>query len=229
MANRVLVIEDEHRIAHWVRRYFERDGYDVSVAQDGVTGLSMAREEAPDLIILDRMLPRLDGMAVCRLLRAESDVPILMLTARGEVDERVAGLEVGADDYVVKPFQSKELVARAKALLRRAEGRTRRVLRVGGIELDVEGPACTVDGSPVALGRIGYRLLETFMRHPDQVLARDRLVRAVYDDWFEGSDRAVDTQVSRLRRRIEADPRRPDYIHTVYGVGYKLSAGSGRP
>lgn len=222
MAHKVLIIEDEERIAHWVESYFQRAGYETVVADNGRSGLQKAREFAPDLIILDLMLPELDGMSVCRTLRSESDVPIIMLTAKGEEDDRVAGLEGGADDYVVKPFKSRELVARANALLRRVEGRSQHILRGNGIELDVSAHNCVVNERSVTLSRTQFAILETLMRHPNQVFSRERLMDAAFGDSFAGMDRNIDTHIRRLRKQIEPEPQQPRFIQTIYGVGYKF-------
>jgi DNA-binding response OmpR family regulator len=223
LKRKVLVIEDESRIAHWVQSYFERAGYEVVVAGDGLIGLQLARQSAPDLIILDLMLPQLDGMTVCRTLRGESDVPIIMLTARGNEDDRVLGLDSGADDYVVKPFTARELVARANALLRRSGGRTQQMLRGGEIELDVTAHRCTINDQTISLSPTQFAILEMLMRHPNQVISREKLMDAAFGDSFAGLDRNIDTHIRRLRQQIEPDTRQPRYIQTVYGVGYKFA------
>jgi DNA-binding response OmpR family regulator len=223
LKRKVLVIEDESRIAHWVQSYFERAGYEVVVAGDGVTGLQLARQGAPDLIILDLMLPQMDGMTVCRTLRGESDVPIIMLTARGSEDDRVLGLDSGADDYAVKPFTARELVARANALLRRSGGHTQQVLRGGEIELDVAAHSCTINGQAISLSPTQFAILEMLMRHPNQVISREKLMDAAFGDSFAGLDRNIDTHIRRLRQQIEPDTRQPRYVQTVYGVGYKFA------
>lgn len=222
MSHKILIVEDEERIAHWVDNYFQRAGYETAVVHDGRSGLQKARQIAPDLIILDLMLPEIDGMSICRTLRSESDVPIIMLTAKGQEDDRVAGLESGADDYVVKPFKSRELVARANALLRRVEGRAQHILRGEGIELNVAAHYCSVNGCDVALSRTQFAILEMLMRHPNQVFSRDRLMDVAFGDSFVGMDRNIDTHIRRLRKQIEPDPKQPQFIQTIYGVGYKF-------
>ena len=224
MSQTVLIVEDEERIAHWVRSYFEQAGFQALVAADGKTGLRLARTERPDLIILDLMLPGMDGMDVCRALRRESDVPIIMLTARGKEIDRILGLELGADDYVVKPFSPGELVARARAVLRRAHGEIRQpeALRGGNVQLDLMAHVCTVDGQPVELSRAQFALLETLMRHAGQALNRQQLLDAMHDEDYAGFDRTVDVHIRRLRQRIEKDPAEPRHIVTVFGVGYKF-------
>ena len=221
MSQKILIVEDEERIAHWTQRYFEKAGFTVSVAPDGKQGLQKARDESPDLILLDLMLPEIDGMSICRTLRAESDVPIIMLTARGTQRDRIEGLELGADDYIVKPFDPEEAVARAKAVLRRVNGTAQQRLQAGEITLDLNSHSVTVAGEARALSHNQFALLATMMRHPNQVLTREQLIEAALAD-FDGFDRAIDTHIRRLRRQIEADSRNPRYIHTVYGVGYKF-------
>jgi len=221
MSGKVLIIEDDARIARWVKVYFERAGFSAEVAHDGRAGLDLARDLAPDLIILDLMLPRLDGVELCNILRRESDVPIIMLTARETPAERVIGLETGADDYIVKPFDPDEVIARAEAVLRRAKGRVQQVLTCGNITLNESTRSVTVNEHPVTLSQAQFALLATFMRHPNQVLTRDQLISLAFDDEFHGFDRAIDSQISRLRRRISRDGAQP--IQTVYGAGYKFT------
>ena len=222
MSGTVLIVEDDTRIANWVKVYFERAGFSAEVAHDGETGLTLARELEPDLMILDLMLPRLDGVELCRILRRESDVPIIMLTAREAHTERISGLDSGADDYIVKPFDPDEVIARAHAVLRRVKGKVQQVLTSGNITLDETTRTVTVDEEPVPLSQAQIALLATFMRHPNQVLTRDQLISLTFNDEFEGFDRAIDNQVARLRRQINRDGRQP--IQTVYGAGYRLVA-----
>ena len=220
MSGTVLIVEDDTRIANWVKIYFERAGFSAEVAHDGETGLDMARFLSPDLIILDLMLPRLDGVELCRILRRESDVPIIMLTAREAPPERVLGLDSGADDYIVKPFDPKEVIARADAVLRRARGNVQQVLTRGNITLNETTRSVTLDGEPVPLSQAQIALLSTFMRHPNQVLTRDQLISLTFNHEFHGVDRAIDSQVARLRKQINRKDRQP--IQTVYGAGYKF-------
>ena len=225
MGDTVLIIEDDRRIASWVSVYFERAGFSTEVVHDGQAGLATARELAPDLIILDLTLPRLDGVELCRILRQESDVPIIMLTAREAPPERITGLESGADDYIVKPFDPDEVVARAEAVLRRASGRVQQVLTREHITLNETTGVVTVDGEPIPLSRAQMALLATFMRHPNQVLTRDQLISLTFSDDFEGFDRAIDSHVARLRKQINRDGRQP--IQTVYGAGYRFAVEDG--
>ncbi|MCY3799961.1 MAG: response regulator transcription factor [Chloroflexi bacterium] len=220
MSGRVLIVEDDTRIASWVKLYFERAGFSAEVAHDGESGLALARNLTPDLIVLDLMLPRLDGVELCRILRRESDVPIIMLTAREAPAERIVGLDSGADDYIVKPFDPEEVIARADAVLRRVKGRVQQVLTRDNITLNETTRSVTVDGEPVTLSQTQLALLSRFMRHPNQVLTRDQLISMAFNDDFAGFDRAIDNQVARLRKQINRDGRQP--IQTVYGAGYRF-------
>ena len=222
MSGTVLIVEDDTRIANWVKVYFERAGFSAEVTHDGESGLELARDLAPDLIILDLMLPRLDGVELCRILRQESDVPIIMLTAREAHAERIMGLDSGADDYIVKPFDPDEVIARAGAVLRRVKGRVQQVLTHGGITLNEITRSVTVNGDPVTLSQAQIALLATLMRHPNQVLTRDQLISLTFEDEFMGFDRAIDNQIARLRKQINRDGRQP--IQTVYGAGYRFMA-----
>ena len=220
MSGTVLIIEDDARIANWVKVYFERAGFCAEVAHDGESGLAQARSLTPDLIVLDLTLPRLDGVELCRILRRESDVPIIMLTAREAHAERITGLDSGADDYIVKPFDPDEVIARAAAVLRRVKGKAQQVLTRGNITLNETIWVVTVDEEPVTLSQAQIALLSTFMRHPNQVLTRDQLISLTFNHEFPGFDRAIDSQIARLRKQISRDGSQP--IQTVYGAGYKF-------
>ncbi len=220
MSNTVLIVEDDARIANWVKVYFERAGFSAEVTHDGESGLALARKLAPNLIILDLMLPRLDGVELCKILRRESDVPIIMLTAREAAAERIMGLDIGADDYIVKPFDPDEVIARATAVLRRVRDKVQQVLTRGAFTLNETTGVVTVDQEPVTLSQAQIALLATFMRHPNQVLSRDRLISLAFNDEFEGFDRAIDSQIARLRKQIDQDGHTP--IQTVYGAGYRF-------
>lgn len=220
MSEFILIIEDESRIANWVKVFFEEAGFAAEIATDGEEGLALARSLSPDLIVLDLMLPRLDGMELCNILRRESDVPIIMLTARDGQSDRVKGLESGADDYVVKPFDPEEVVARAKAVLRRVNEKVQQVLTCGSIAINDTTRRVTVDGQAVNLSEAQFSLLAVFMRHPNQVLTRDQLIALAFNDDFEGYDRAVDNHILRLRKKITVDEISP--IQTVYGAGYRF-------
>ena len=220
MSGTVLIIEDDTRIANWVKVYFERAGFSAEVTHDGYSGLALARNLAPDLIILDLMLPRLDGVELCKILRRESDVPIIMLTAREAHAERILGLDSGADDYIVKPFDPDEVIARAEAVLRRVKGKVQQVLTHGNITLNETTRSVTVNEEPVTLSQAQIALLATFMRHPNQALTRDQLISLTFNHEFDGFDRAIDSQIARLRRQINRNGQQP--IQTVYGVGYRF-------
>ena len=222
MSGTVLIIEDDTRIANWVKLYFERAGFAAEVAHDGESGLALARNLTPDLVILDLMLPRLDGIELCRILRRESEIPIIMLTAREAPAERIIGLDSGADDYIVKPFDPEEIVARAEAVLRRAKGRVQQVLTRGNITLNETTRSVTAYGEAVDLSQAQIALLSTFMRHPNQVLTRGQLISLTFNHEFEGFDRAIDSQIARLRKQISRDGSQP--IQTVYGAGYRFVA-----
>ena len=215
-----MIVEDDTTIANWLKVFLEEERFAVEVAHDGRTGLNLARSLGPDLIVLDLMLPLLDGMELCRILRRESDVPIIMLTARAGLADRTRGLDTGADDYVVKPFDPEEVVARAKAVLRRVHDKVQQRLSHGRITIDETTRRVTVDEKPVNLSRTLYLLLATFMRHPNQVLTRDQLIALAFDDDFDAYDRSIDNYIFRLRKQIAADGFQP--IQTVYGSGYRF-------
>ena len=221
----ILIVEDDTRIANWLKIFFEKAGFTAEVAHDGRTGLNLARSLLPDLIVLDLMLPHLDGIEICRTLRRESDVPIIMLTAREAHSDRILGLESGADDYVVKPFDPEEVVARARAVLRRVEDKVQQVLTCGNITIDETTRRVTIGEQSVHLSHAQFLLLATFMRHPNQVLTRDQLIALAFNNDFDGYDRAIDNHILRLRRQIAVDGRQP--IQTVYGAGYRFVTEDG--
>ena len=229
MTQTILIVEDEQRIAHWVKSYFEKAGYNALAAEDGIKGLDLALGRQPDLVILDLMLPGMDGLDVCRGIRKYSNVPIIMLTAKGTELDRILGLELGADDYIVKPFSLDELVARAKAVLRRTAteydvpAEDELVISVGEIKLNPDAYICTVRDEPVDLSRIQFALLEALMRNKGRVLSRQQLLDAAFSGDYDGFERTIDVHIRRLRRRIEKDPSNPDYITTAFGIGYKFS------
>jgi two-component system, OmpR family, response regulator RegX3 len=222
---RILVVDDEPAIRESVAYAFEREGYDVVAVEDGETALSRARSEFFDAVILDVVLPGRSGTDVCRELRAVSSVPILMLTARTTELDRVVGLELGADDYVAKPFSVAELVARVRAILRRREldrAPGGEVRRVGGLELDFRRHEVRVDGRTVELTPMEFRLLALFADEPERAFDRRELVRQLWESDHVGDERACDAHVVNLRRKIERDPAEPKRLVTVRGVGYKL-------
>jgi len=221
----VLIIEDDRKTAFLVQQYLEREGFLTVIAYDGRQGLKLAERSSPIFVVLDLMLPGVDGWEVCRILRQRSNVPILMLTARGDEIDRVSGLTLGADDYVVKPFSPRELVARVKAILRRGQaepGAEGPVLRSGPVELNLEKRRLSVDGHAVALTPHEYAILKTLMADPGKTFTRDELLDGLYPeaDSVAVIDRVIDVHVGKLRQKIEQDPSNPRYIITVRGVGY---------
>jgi two-component system alkaline phosphatase synthesis response regulator PhoP len=222
---RVLVVEDELKIARLVRDYLHRAGFEVLEAPDGPAGLSVARSERPDMIVLDLGLPGMDGLDVLRELRGGSAVPIIVLTARDDESDRIVGLELGADDYVTKPFSPKELVARIRAVLRRADATLGggELVRSGSLEIDIPKRRVTVGGAEVELTATEFDLLLVLARQPGRIYTRAQLLDAVHGVSFESYERSVDAHIKNLRRKIEPDPKRPELVLTVYGVGYKFS------
>jgi len=221
----VLVVEDEMKIARVVRDYLTDAGFDVIVASSGEAALASARGSKPDLVVLDLGLPGVDGLDVARELRGSSRVPIVMLTARGEETDRIVGLELGADDYVVKPFSPKELVARVRAVLRRTRTAARgdEVLRAGDVEIDTGRMRVSVAGVQVELTPTEFHLLATLVREPGRVFTRSQLLDAVHGVAIESYERAIDAHVKNIRRKIEPTPGSPRYVLTVHGVGYRFA------
>jgi two-component system, OmpR family, alkaline phosphatase synthesis response regulator PhoP len=222
---KVMVVDDEPKIVQLARDYLEHAGFAVVVAHDGKGALTTARAEVPDLVILDLGLPELDGLDVARALRAESSVPIVMLTGRSEESDKLVGLELGADDYVTKPFSPKELVARVRAVLRRTE-RPRpaaEIVRVGDVTLDIPRMRTTVADRTVTLTPTEFQLVTTMAREPGRVFTRSQLLDAVHGVAFESYERAIDAHVKNLRQKLEPDPTTPRYVLTVYGVGYRFA------
>ncbi|MEZ4678855.1 MAG: response regulator transcription factor [Caldilineaceae bacterium] len=221
----ILVVDDEPKIVRLARDYLERSNFRVLPAEDGVAALAAARQEKPDLIVLDLNLPGMDGLDVCRALRRESGVPIIMLTARAEEMDRLIGLELGADDYIVKPFSPRELVARVRAVLRRAQGdlQASEIVRVGPLVIDLNGHRVTLDEETLKLTRIEFELLAILAQHPGQTFTRAQLIDRLHGSADGGYDRSIDAHVKNLRRKLEADPADPQYILTVYGIGYQFT------
>ena len=226
----VLVVEDEDNLLEALRYNLTREGYEVLTATDGERGLASARDNDPDLIILDIMLPSLNGLEVCRIVRRDSDVPVLMLSAKGEEADRVVGLELGADDYVVKPFSMRELLARVRALLRRPRSAARderedqESLSVGALEIDFAGHSVTMLGREVDLAPREFDLLALFARNEGRALTRDQILDGIWGKDYVGDSRTVDVHVRGLRKKIEADPNSPRLIVTLRGVGYRFGA-----
>lgn len=225
-SKRVLVVDDDAKTVELVKLYLNRDGYKVLTACDGVEALRLAREGHPDLIVLDLMLPGMDGLEVCRTLRGESDVPIIMLTARTTDKDKLTGLGLGADDYVTKPFSPKELAARVRAVLRRLPGeRGPEEIERGGLVLNFLKQEASLAGRTLNLTTIEFKLLGVLAKEPGRVFSRAQLIEKALGYDFEGFDRTIDVHILNLRRKLEADPGHPAYIKTVYGAGYKISEG----
>ncbi len=222
----ILVVDDEPRIVQLVRDYLEHGGFTVLTAADGQAALRTARTGRPDLIVLDLGLPGLDGLDVARALRREGEVPIIMLTARTDESDKLVGLELGADDYLTKPFSPKELVARVRAVLRRAEGlhEPADLIRVGvDVELDVPRMEARFDGRRVDLTRSEFQIVAAMARQPGRVFTRSQLLDAVRGVAFESYERAIDAHIKNIRKKIEPDPHAPRYVLTVFGVGYRFA------
>ncbi len=226
MKGRVLVVEDEAKIVDILRLYLEQTGYRVSTATDGASALKLAKQEPPDLVVLDLNLPDMDGLEVCRRLRTTSPVPIIMLTARVDEVDRVVGLEVGADDYVTKPFSPREVVARVGAVLRRSRGLPGEDehVSVGDLSVDLARHQAVLEGRPLDLTPTEFRILSTLARQPGRVFTRLQILEQALDESFEGYERTIDAHIKNLRRKMEKDGEGQHYIQTVYGVGYKLEA-----
>jgi len=229
MAMRVLVVDDEVQIVTVLRGYLEKAGFDVVSAYDGREALRMARSESPDLIVLDLMLPGLDGLDVCRTLRRESDVPIIMLTARVEETDTLIGLEIGADDYVTKPFSPREVVARVRAVLRRRAGSPtamtprNEAIDVGDLHLDVGRRLFRVGEHEVTLTQSEFEIMRAMMASPGRVYSREQLLDVTQGEAYPGYERSIDTHIKNLRRKLEPNSKKPQYIITVHRVGYKLA------
>jgi two-component system alkaline phosphatase synthesis response regulator PhoP len=227
MAQTILVVDDEPEIVKVLRGYLEQAGFRVVTANDGPLALAQYKHEKPDLVLLDLHLPGLDGLDVARRLRASSNVPLIMVTARVEEADRLIGLELGADDYVTKPFSPREVVARVRAVLRRAEATrtTPEVIRAADIVIDLTRHTVTRGGEPIDLTPTEFGLLVALAREPGRAFSRLQLLEAAQGDAFEGYERTVDAHIKNLRAKLERDPRQPDYIVTVFGVGYKFADG----
>ena len=228
----MLVVDDDPNVVALARAYLERDGYRVAEANDGLLGLELARRERPNLIVLDLMLPGMDGLEVCRRLQVESMAPIIMLTARVEEADRLEGLDLGADDYITKPFSPRELAARVRAVLRRADRESAVAaypeLAFGTVRANLRTRKATVDGAELGLTPTEFRLLTLLLQEPGRVFSRNDIIDRVFGDDFGGFDRAVDTHVSGLRRKLETEsPGSAKQIETVYGGGYRLRRDDG--
>jgi len=223
---RVLVVDDDAKTVELVRLYLKRDGYRVFTAYDGIEALRLARESHPDLIVLDLMLPGIDGLQVCRTLRAESDVPIIMLTARTTDRDKLTGLDMGADDYVTKPFSPRELAARVRAVLRRLpEERCPTEMKQGELTIDSHKHEASLASSPLNLTPVEFKLLRVLAREPGRVFSRGQLIEKALGYDFEGFDRTIDVHILNLRRKLSLEDNHSINIRTVYGAGYKLTIG----
>jgi two-component system, OmpR family, alkaline phosphatase synthesis response regulator PhoP len=222
--SKVLVVDDEMKIARLVRDYLTEAGFDVALASTGPAAVAAVRSDRPDLVVLDLGLPGMDGYDVTRAIRGQSAIPIIMLTARNEETDRIVGLELGADDYVVKPFSPRELVARVKAVLRRTGGVVAtETIRVMDVRIDLPHRRVERDGSRIELTATEFELLRALASNPGRVFTRGQLLDSIRGVSFESYERAIDAHIKNLRKKLEPDPRRPRYVLTVYGVGYKFS------
>ena len=219
---RILVVDDEPQIVDLLRSYLRREGFDVDEAGDGEAALAACARRRPDLVVLDLMLPKVDGREVCRRIRETSQTPIIMLTARDEETDKLLGLELGADDYITKPFSPREVVARVRAVLRRGGREAVEMVRVGDLIIDLRAHEVSLQGRRVDLTPTEFRLLEILAGHPNQVFTRMQLIDRVQGHAFEGYERTVDAHIKNLRGKVEPDPKNPRYVLTVYGVGYKF-------
>lgn len=223
---KILVVDDDVKTVELVNLYLNRDGFDVLTAYNGIDALRIAREGSPDLIVLDLMLPDMDGLEICRTLRDESDVPVIMLTARTTDQDKLTGLGLGADDYVTKPFSPKELAARVRAVLRRLPGeRGPAEIKHGQLTMDMAKHEAFLAGKPLLLTDVEFRLLAVLAREPGRVFSRGELIEKALGYDFVGFDRTIDVHILNLRRKLEPNPSRPRYIKTVYGAGYRFTGG----
>ena len=226
MSRKILVVDDDRKTVDLLRLYLEKDGYQVLVAYDGRQALDLTRQRRPDLIVLDLMLPTIEGLDVCRILRTESQTPIIMLTAKTTEDDKLLGLDLGADDYITKPFSPREVVARVRVVLRRAgEEREREPpqMHIRDLVVDFVSHEARVRGEPLRLTPKEFKLLETLVKQPGRAWSRLELLERVFGFDYEGFERTVDVHIMNLRKKIERDPAQPEYIQTVYGVGYKCA------
>lgn len=229
MTKKILVVDDEPQIVKVLKAYLEKAGYQVATAQDGKAALLSFQREKPDFLILDLNLPEMDGLDVCKAIRRDSNVPILMLTARVEEADKLIGLELGADDYVIKPFSPREVVARVRTIFRRTATSTEpakaEVIQVGGLAIDLEQHSVTLGDHSIDLTPTEFDILVTLARHPRRVFSRLQIMEQAQGDAFEGYERTIDAHIKNIRLKLEPNPKKPTYIHTVFGVGYKLETG----
>ncbi|MEQ4488143.1 MAG: response regulator transcription factor [Dehalococcoides mccartyi] len=223
MAARILIVEDDAKTVELVRLYLARDGYRVLAASDGITGLNIARQNKPDLIILDIMLPGMNGIEICRQLRLESGVPVIMLTAKTSDDDKLEGLDTGADDYITKPFSPRELAARVRAILRRLPGtRTPEIIKCGQLTLDFTRHQVTLNGAGVKLTAVELKLLGAMAAEPGRVFSRSQLIEQALGYDFDGFDRTIDVHIGNLRRKLRLNKTNTCFIQTIYGAGYRF-------
>ena len=224
MNERILVVDDEPKIIKLARDYLEKSGYQVLSAGDGREALLIFRQENPDLVVLDLNLPGMDGLDVCRTMRKSSDIPIIMLTARAEEMDQLIGLELGADDYITKPFSPRALVARVRAVLRRAGGDLQQghMLRIADLEINKKGYTVSRQDKPIPLSRTEFNLLLLLAESAGQAFTRNQILTQLHGIAYDGYDRSIDAHIKNLRRKLEVDPSDPRYIVTVYGIGYKF-------
>jgi two-component system alkaline phosphatase synthesis response regulator PhoP len=226
---KVLIVDDDTKIVELVKLYLNRDGYSVLTAYEGKEALRLAREAHPDLIVLDIMLPGINGLDITRTLRAESAVPIILLTAKTTEQDRIVGLDLGADDYVTKPFSPKELAARVRAVFRRSPDEALQMgpeeLKFGNLRVNFLRHEASLGDKPLSLTPVEFKLLGVFIREPNRVFSRGQLIEKVLGYDFEGFDRTIDVHILNLRRKLESDPAHPNFIKTVYGSGYKFTGG----
>lgn len=225
MAKKILVVDDEEKIREMVKNYLEKEGYEVIQAADGTEALESINRDRPSLIVLDWMLPGMSGLEICRHVREKSNIPIIMLTAKTEEVDKLLGLELGADDYITKPFSLRELAARIKVVLRRAEpgeSSNTGVVKIGGLEINLNRHEVWSEGKIVSLTPTEFKILSVLSNNPGRVYSRLQLLDAALGFAYEGYERSIDTHISNLRKKIEPDPANPRYILTVYGTGYRF-------
>ncbi len=224
----VLIVDDDDKLVKLLQAYFDKDGFITYTANDGLDALRTVREKKPDIMVLDLMLPGLDGWGVCQIIRRENDLPIIMLTARDEESDRLVGLEIGADDYVTKPFSPKEVVARAKVILRRTHKEVVRYdpIKAGNLVIDLERHEVTQNNQLIELTPTEFKILELLTANVGKVFSRLQIVEQTQGYTFEGYERTIDAHVKNLRRKLETNPKTPQYIQTVYGIGYKFAGGN---
>lgn len=226
--NSVVIVDDDEKLTKLLQMYFEKEGFITWVAHEGFEAIKLIREKKPDIIMLDLMLPGIDGWEICRRVRRETDIPILMLTARDEETDRLIGLEMGADDYVTKPFSPREVVARAKVILRRSKKNAplrTDAIKIGNLSINYERHEIRTDGDLIDVTPTEFKIIELLTTNPGRVYTRLHIVEFIQEYAFDGYERTIDAHIKNLRRKMEDNPKEPQYILTVYGVGYKFAGG----